>query len=153
MRKKTIILIFLITMEVLMMTTGCGDNQKLYHEVKMFADKHCQDMNVVDVTLSELTDFDWDEALVYSLLMSSKEIEDALGIEYNRPLDLSSGIIFIKNKQIVYEERFIEEYDGIDPAQSNFSVRACKSKNNPKVRIFSPDDVFECYKYGLTAKE
>jgi len=85
--------------------------------------------------------------------MSSDEIEGALGIEYDKCLDMSSGIIFVKNKKIVYEERFIEKYDAVEPQQSNFIVHSYKNNNNkPKVKIFTRDDVFECYRYRLVAK-
>jgi len=50
--------------------TGCENENKLYKSVKIFADKNCQGGNIVEVTLSELTDFDWDEALVYRLLIN-----------------------------------------------------------------------------------
>jgi hypothetical protein len=149
MPKKTIITI-VIFLGVLVLT-GCGDD-KLYKNVKVFADKNCQDGNLVEVTLSDLTDFDWDEALVYRLLMSSdaKIIEDALGIKYEKYLDLSSGIIFVKDKVIVYEETF--DLGGFDPPK--FSILAYRnSEGKPKVRVFSRDSIFECYRYGLIAKE
>ncbi|MCL1792016.1 MAG: hypothetical protein FWG40_11890 [Peptococcaceae bacterium] len=146
---KRVIITLILILEVLILA-GCGDDNKLYKSVRVFADKNCQDGKVVEVALSDLTDFDWDEALVYRLLMSNDAIEDALGIKYEKYLDLSSGIIFVKDKKIVYEETF--NLAGFDPPK--FSILAYRNSNGkPKVRVFSRDSIFECYRYGLIAKE
>ena len=143
-----------------------GDDHKLYSRVKDFADKRSCENGNVDVALSDLTDFDWDKAVVYEWLSSNntKEIEDAIGAKYDKYLDMSSGIIFVKNGKIVYEERFVFDYSSLDPKVKFFIDPYKNGDSNKKIRVFTRDAVFECWKsgsdnrdsdfsYGLSAKD
>ncbi len=153
MYKKIIIYSFLAILGVFVLIFS-GDNHKLYDRVKDFADKRSCENGNVDVALSDLTDFDWDKAVVYVDLMLGKEIEDAVGIKYDKTLDMSSGIVFVKDKKIVYEEDFSVVYSGPHPKRRKFFIEPYKNDDaNRKVRVFARDAVFECFKYGSDRRD
>jgi uncharacterized lipoprotein NlpE involved in copper resistance len=142
MLKKIILNILLAVLGVLILT-GCKNNDnKLYSSAKAYIDKNC-DNGSANVILSDLTDFDWERALVFEYPTTQKEIEDAIGIKYTKSLDLVSGIIFVKEGKIVYDETFSKDFDG----KSEFFVYAnIGSTNRPKLKVFGSGAVFKCGK-------
>ncbi|MDR1815143.1 MAG: hypothetical protein LBR00_00470 [Clostridiales Family XIII bacterium] len=70
-----------------------------------YVDNHEQD-GYATLNIAEFTNFDWDRMLAFCPQTSSQEVEIALGVKYSKSLDLTSGIIFTKGSEIVYEEMF-----------------------------------------------
>jgi len=67
--------------------------------------------NKIEIELKEFTNFEWDKVLIYEYPTSAQEIVEALGIDkYEGNLDLMSGVIFVKEDKIVYEEIFKQDY-------------------------------------------
>ena len=61
--------------------------------------------------LSDYTKFEWDNVIIYKNTISNKELSEFLGIDYKKGLDLKSGMIFIKDNKIVYEEYFKTDFE------------------------------------------
>jgi len=103
----------------------------------------------VDVKLTDFTEFDWDRALVFNYPTSAKEISDVLHVNYDKSLDLISGIIFVKSDKITYDEIFKNDYE----SPPRFFIYPHRDINaQPKYKVFTRDNaVFECerkeYKY------
>ena len=94
------------------------------------------------VNLSDYTRFDWDSIVIYHLPKTKKEISDLAGFEYTDSIDLSSGIIFIKNNKKVYEEKFkITKYNDY-----KFIVYPTKQNGVRATRIEKKDAIFKGYK-------
>lgn len=74
--------------------------------------KKCGDETEIIIDMSDFTDFEWELCIVYGSATQTKDIQDMFHINYDRTLDLSSGIIFVHDNDVVYEEFFKDvEYD------------------------------------------
>ena len=75
------------------------------------------DDTAIIIDMSAFTDFEWEQCIVYRPGTQTKDIQDAFHVNYNTVLDISSGIIFVSNNEVVYEE-FIDDavyFDTIPP--------------------------------------
>lgn len=61
--------------------------------------------------LTDFTDFEWDHVIIYKNPVTEKDIYEITGIDYHQNIDLQSGMIFIKDKEIVYEEVFQTDFE------------------------------------------
>jgi len=99
------------------------------------------------ITLAELTDFEWEQAVYFSMSATPLDIYKAVGVTYDGSMDLTIGIIFVSDGEIVYHEYFPQRGIGIDL----YSVRLTMDANTREsIRIFKPADVFEI---GITLSE
>lgn len=72
----------------------------------------CGGNTEIIIDMSDLTDFEWEQCIVYRPGTQTKDIQEIFHVNYNTYLDLCSGIIFINNNEVVYEEFFKDiEYD------------------------------------------
>lgn len=78
--------------------------------MKSYLDENYRDEQDVILHLSDFTDFDWDTVFIFEYPVSYQDIENAIGVKYEGSLDLASGMIFVLDGQIVYDEIFKDVY-------------------------------------------
>ena len=101
--KKSIILIAIIIIFISIISLIIfNKNIQLSKEIINYCDKQKED--IFELKLSDYTKFEWDNVIIYKNTISNKELSEFLGIDYKKGLDLKSGMIFIKDNKIVYEE-------------------------------------------------
>lgn len=109
--KKKYILITVIT--ICLITIGTvlilGRTQKVSHKIMSYYDK--KEETTFEVKLSDFTAFDWDNVIIYKSPVTNKELNEITGINYTKDLDLQSGMIFVKDNEIVCEETFITDFE------------------------------------------
>ncbi|MCL2368540.1 MAG: hypothetical protein FWC72_06045 [Oscillospiraceae bacterium] len=137
----TAVLFVLILIGVLIMPNQ--DSNKLFSAVQ----GHVQTHGNAATTLSDLTDFDWDQALYFRFPASSNEIYEAIGVEFVPP-DLSIGIIFSMEEELVYYELFPRNINesGEERASQFMLILDGRLEMGVNVRVFGREDVFEVMK-------
>ena len=72
----------------------------------------CGGNTEITIDMSDLTDFEWEQCIVYRPGTQTKDIQETFHVNYDTYLDLCSGIIFVNDHEVVYEEFFKDiEYD------------------------------------------
>ena len=104
----------------------------LYHAVRSHVREHGESV----VTLGELMNFDWEQALYFDYT-NPKRIYEASGVLFLET-DLARGILFIKDGEIVYYEFFPQRGIGIDIHRIRLAMRNV----GQGVRIFERNDIF-----------
>jgi hypothetical protein len=108
--KKSIILIAIIIIFISIISLIIfNKNIQLSKEIINYCDKQKED--IFELKLSDYTKFEWDNVIIYKNTISNKELSEFLGIDYKKGLDLKSGMIFIKDNKIVYEEYFKTDFE------------------------------------------
>lgn len=108
--KKSIILIAIIIIFISIISLIIfNKNIQLSKEIINYCDKQKED--IFELKLSDYTKFEWDNVIIYKNTISNKELSEFLGIGYKKGLDLKSGMIFIKDNKIVYEEYFKTDFE------------------------------------------
>ncbi len=79
--------------------------------------------DVVTINLSDYTNFKWDSVILYDWPISSASISRGTGVDYDRDLDVSCGMIFVYENKVVYEEQFALEVS----SPERFGVRPYNS--------------------------
>ena len=116
----------------------------LASKITKYADENYKEEGI-EIRLSDFTNFEWDKVLVFRYPTSQAEIQDAIGIEYNKSLDLMSGLIFVNDGKFLRDEIFKYEYtDKIAP----FVIFPHQDINQkPKFSAFTKEKaVFLCEK-------
>jgi len=98
-----------------MLLTGCSiSGELLQNNIKSYLDDHDNNQEV-SVNLSDFTNFEWDTVLVFQHPVSAQDIENAIGVKYEKSLDLTSGMIFVLDGKIIYDEIFKDDYTDLAP--------------------------------------
>ena len=92
-----------------------------------------------EIKLSDFTSFEWDEVLIFNYPTTEQEIEDALGVSYNGETDLVSGMIFVKNGEIIHMEYFDYDYNFDRPGKFLICPQT-EIGASPHYRVFSAKD-------------
>ena len=106
---------------------------QLYQAVQSYIHQHGEGT----VSLGQLTDFDWDQVL-YFYYSNPSDIYDAIGVHFTET-DLTTGLLFIKNGELVHSEILPQKSKGIDVYPVNLTMQNV----GQKLRVFQRDDVFE----------
>ena len=106
------------------------ETNKLNNSVR----NHVRQYGTSIVTLGELMDFEWDQALFFRWPTTHMQIKESIGVDFTGPTDLVAGMIFVKNDEVVYYEIFRDAF----MQQRSFDVRIQSLR-----RIFERDSVFE----------
>ena len=143
MSKNKIKMVLIISACLLLVTLiVCGvfcrskneGNTRLYHAVRNHVEEHGEAI----VTLSELTNFEWDKA-VYFHNTSPNTIYETVGVLFEET-DLTTGILFINEGEIVYYEIFPKKTSGwID----RHPVKLYMHHAGYAVSVFGQNDMFE----------
>ena len=147
---RALLVIFILFAALLFSVSGCSKiySKSLLQESIITFSEENYDKDEVTIDLSEFTWFEWDQAIVFRSPISAQIIEESLNVEYNKSPDLVSGIVFVCNNQVVYEEFFESTYNGIDELPPRFSIYHSSNINaEPRYKVFTAtDDVFRCTK-------
>ncbi|SCH62897.1 Uncharacterised protein [uncultured Clostridium sp.] len=122
---------------------GCkSQNVSLQKDIFSYLDENMQEKTCVKI--SDFTQFEWDTLLIFRYPITQKEIEEAIGVRYEGSLDLTSGMIFVLNNEVVYDEIFKNAYTALTP----LLIYPYEDINySKKYAAFSPDTaIFECEK-------
>lgn len=141
--KKKIILIFVIV--AVFLTVGI----LFFINHNMVSNKivaYCNKTGVTnfEINLSDFTDFEWDSVIIYRNPITTDKLNRITGINYEKELDLSSGIIFVQGNKIVYEEVFKTDFE----SACKFIIYPYEDINSfVKVNSFTKENaVFNCEK-------
>jgi len=112
-----------------------SNNTKVSEKVIDFCNK--QEKNNFEIKISDYTNFDWESLIIYKTPTSKQELFEYVGIDYKNELDLQSGMIFVKDKKIVYEEYFETDFE----SPYKFIIYPYEDINsNNKIQKFSTDE-------------
>lgn len=101
-RERRLMIIFLVLL--MLIVAGCQTERSLSDQIIQTIDRKSNVNGVCDISLKEITDFKWDKAVIFQVGNSDEEISNALGIKYEGPTDLMSGLVFVLDHKIVHEE-------------------------------------------------
>ena len=113
-------------------------------------DQSSENENQIEIELIDFTTFEWDEVLIFNYPTTKVEIEEALGVSYEGATDLTSGMVFVKDRQITHLEYFDYDYNGTGKFMiySQTEIGAA-----PHYRVFSKKDAVFFGKKGNVDKE
>ncbi|MBS5853652.1 MAG: hypothetical protein KIC56_00295 [Clostridium sp.] len=135
MTKKIIIIPIIICISIITLIIILSNNTKVSEKVIDFCNK--QEKNNFEIKISDYTNFDWESLIIYKTPTSKQELFEYVGIDYKNELDLQSGMIFVKDKKIVYEEYFETDFE----SPYKFIIYPYEDINsNNKIQKFSTDE-------------
>lgn len=140
---------YMMLVGVIMMFFGCTNRSTSIGEAIGSFAKKSSNNEQIEIRLQDYTKFDRDRVLIFKYPTSAYEVEQALGIKkYDRSLDLMSGMIFVADNKVVYEEFF----EGNENKTSPFIIYPYKDINqSSKYRVFLKDEaIFLC---SITQRE
>lgn len=140
MKKKYLLIfvaILLVVVSTFIVAKIISEKGKLSNRICETIDDKCDDNNECVIKMDEITDFSWDKMLLYQVGSSESEISKALGIEFKDSVDISSGIVFVKDDEIVYHESFFLDPDHLPKLQIIVGLIDGEGEKYP---VFSPDD-------------
>lgn len=135
MTKKIIIIPIIICISIIALIIILSNNTKVSEKVIDFCNK--QEKSNFEIKISDYTNFNWDSLIIYKTPTSKQELFEYFGIDYKNELDLQSGMIFVKDKKIVYEEYFETDFE----SPYKFIIYPYEDINsNNKIQKFSTDE-------------
>ncbi|BBH21381.1 hypothetical protein Back11_27260 [Paenibacillus baekrokdamisoli] len=117
----------------LILLVGCQDKSTLSDQIIKEIDSKCMMNDYCNISLQEITTFKWDKMAIFQVGSSNSQISKALGVEYKGPTDLMTGMIFVLNNQIVYEEKI--PYDPEHPSKLQILIE--RKPNEPSCVSFT----------------
>lgn len=130
------VLVVILILLVIIFKKYISNEDKLSNKIMWYIDNNCYNSNTCILSMKEITDFEWDKMLMYQVGSSNTEISDLLGVEFKDSIDLSSGIIFIVNNKIVYEEHIF--YHPEKPYKLLLYVG--RMYGQPKYGVYTPNN-------------
>ncbi len=135
MTKKIIIIPIIICISIITLIIILSNNTKVSKKIIDFCNK--QEQSNFEIKISDYTHFDWDSLIIYKAPTSKQELLEYVGIDYKNELDLQSGMIFVKDKKIVYEEYFETDFE----SPYKFIIYPYEDiDSNNKIQKFSTDE-------------
>ena len=135
MRKYFIIFPVVAIFIILLIKLSLGGNS-VSNQVTKYIDNNVNNDDYCTLSMKDITKFKWDKMLIYQVGSSKKAISDALGIEFKDSVDLMSGMIFIYNNKIVYQESI--PYDPEKP--SKLLIHVGELFGEPNNLVLTPDN-------------
>lgn len=140
-RQTKIVIIIAVAIVIVLVLTLRGvlnhmnrSETELYQSVR----NHVETYGESSIILSELTDFQWERA-VYFHYTNSQVIYETAGVHFAET-DLTIGILFLNEGEIVYYEFFPQRASGgIDLRPIRISMQGV----GQRVAVFESHDVFE----------
>ncbi|MDR2600602.1 MAG: hypothetical protein LBC73_10065 [Oscillospiraceae bacterium] len=130
------------------------EERRIFHAVVNYVDEHGDSI----ITLGELADFEWDSALYFIFPASHLDINQALGVSGYISTDISEGLVFAKDGEVVYYEYFTDRFDPeifasqrhLNRTKIFLGVRISAYYADRNIRVFTRYDEFEIGidKYG-----
>ncbi len=109
MKKITIVIGIITFIGIIALIIVSNNNTKVSEKIIKYCNK--QKENSFELKLADYTNFDWDNVIIYKNPISKQDLLEFTGIDYKNELDLQSGMIFINDKKIVYEEYFETDFE------------------------------------------
>ncbi len=109
MKKKCLFAFIIVVLAVAIILVFNQNPKSVSSKIMDYYDK-TDDTNF-QVNLYDYTDFEWDNVIIYKNPATEKEINETAGINYGKEPDLCSGMIFIKNNKVVYDEVFETDFE------------------------------------------
>ncbi len=137
--------IFCLFLSALVFLTGCSISRHLLqNDIHSYLDDNYNKEHKVIINISDFTNFEWDTLLIFQYPISAQDIENAIGVKYEGSLDLTSGMIFVLDDKIVYDEIFKNDYTNLAP----FLIYPYNNINNDSnYNVFTPKTaLFKCEK-------
>lgn len=109
----------------------------------------CNNATEINISMSDITDFEWDKCIVYGPSTQTKDICDAFDIDYSTYLDLDYGIIFLNKNNVVYEETFDVSDNDLENKIPEFIIYPYKQSESTQAKYasFEKDKAeFKCVK-------
>lgn len=134
-RKILLAVAIVICISIISIIVITSNHQRLSNKITDYCDKNTQISS--EIKLSDFTDFEWDNVIIYRYPVTAKEISEFAGIDYEKALDIQSGMIFVKNGKVVYEEEFETDFESVSP----FMIYPYADINSEfKINSFSIED-------------
>ena len=127
-----VVIIVFISISIITFLIVFNNNSKVSKKIIDYCNK--QEENTFEIKISDYTNFDWDKVIIYITPTSKKDLLEFSGIDYKKSLDLRSGMIFVKDKQIIYEEYFETDFE----SPYKFIIHPYKDSNN-KINQFTKE--------------
>ncbi|OZI12106.1 hypothetical protein CEW92_08500 [Bacillaceae bacterium SAS-127] len=132
MLKKFIVLTFLLIGVVVYMQMSDERNKELEQSVLAAMKKE----SVEEIDLNQFTDFDWEQAYLFSPYTPQEDISGQLGINYKDPsrIDMRDDInllVFLNKNKVVQYAEISREYgdllittdDGLSPSNATLTIK------------------------------
>ena len=134
--KRLYALLIALVLMVVIIIVALSNRSSLSNKIIKFIDNNCDKNNACFIKMLEITDFEWDKMLIYQVGSSTTEISEALGVEFKDSVDLMSGMVFVKENKIVYNQSI--PYNPERPSKLLLHVGGIFREDNNKV--FTPND-------------
>ena len=134
MKKVFIIVLIIVFISISIITFLIVSNNNTQVSKKIIAYCNKQEDNTFELKISDYTNFDWDKMIIYITPTSRKDLLEFSGIDYKNSLDLKARMIFVKDKQIVYEEYFETDFE----SPYKFIIHPYKDSSN-KINQFAKE--------------
>ena len=136
--KAQSILCILLVIVVCCFAVSCKNEKSIADIISEHIDGNFEEKGIV-IYFADFTDFQWDKMMIFNYPTSIEEVETALGVEYDNSMDLVSGMIFVRDGEVVYDEIF--EYNYMETA-SFFAYPQNKINAKPNYRVFLKEDAY-----------
>lgn len=140
MKKKYIILliaILVLILSIVIVVKVMSDKDKLSNRICETIDNNCNSNGECVIKMDEITDFAWDKMLLYQVGASASEISEVLGVEFKYTGHISSGMVFVKDDEIIYHESFFWNPEDYPKLQIFVQPIPGEGEEYP---VFTPDD-------------
>lgn len=109
MKKKIMILVIIVCLMIVGIIIVFHKDKKVSNKIMKYY--NTKEETTFEIKLSDFTNFEWDSVIIYRNPTTKKDIKEITGIPYEKELDLQSGMIFIKDSKVVYEEVFKTDFE------------------------------------------
>ncbi len=109
MKKRISIILIIICISIMALIIIFAKNTKVSEKIIDYCNK--QENSNFKIKITDYTDFDWESLIIYKNPTSKQELSEFAGIDYKNELDLQSGMIFVKDNKIIYEEYFKTDFE------------------------------------------
>ena len=132
------ILCVLMAILVCCTAVSCANKNSIADTIMDYMDENCGEKDVI-LYLADFTDFKWDKMMIFNYPTSAEEVETALGVKYDNAMDLISGMIFVRDGEIVYDEIF--EHNYVETAKF-YAYPQEEINAKPNYRIFLKEEAY-----------
>lgn len=109
MKKKVMMISIILVIMIVGIIIVFNKDKKVSNKIMKYY--NAKEETAFEIKLSDFTDFEWDNVIIYRNPTTKKEIKEITGVNYDKELDLQSGMIFTKDDKVVYEEVFKSDFE------------------------------------------
>jgi len=138
---KIIVIILLVCIGIGVIIALTQGNQRVFRAVRHHVNRHGESI----IVLGELMDFEWETATYFRFPASPIDINQAIGATYTGETDITAGLIFVNDGEVVYYELIGAEFDfnSLWERSGRFFFNAEIPRNDTSnIRVFTRYDEF-----------